>query len=66
MGRKKIVSGEFIVGLDEETIRLVERFSREEMLPIGTYLRKVIRTHVLAEANRRGWLKEEAPLILTS
>jgi hypothetical protein len=70
MGRPKIVYDEVIVGLDQLTLELARRLSQEETTPLATLLRRIIRTYLLAEAERRGWLREReeaaAPQLLTS
>jgi hypothetical protein len=62
MPKEKIIKGEVGVGLDAETLELLDRLRREEMQSVSSYLRKVIRMHVMSEAAKRGWLRgEEAP-----
>jgi hypothetical protein len=69
MPKEKIIKDEVAVGLDAETLELLDRLRREEMLSVSSYLRKVIRMHVVSEAARRGWLRREeaaAPQIASS
>ena len=69
MKTERFVKKEISVGLDAETIELIERLRKEEMAPVATYLRKAIRSYVMSEAARRGWLRREeaaAPQIASS
>jgi len=70
MPKKRVFKVRYDVSLDEETAKWVQLLCAEEAQCFSSFLRKAIRSFVLSEVQRRGWLREReeaaAPQLLTS
>jgi hypothetical protein len=69
MKREKVIAVKYDIGFDAETAELLERLRREEAQCVSSLVRKIVRSYVMSEAARRGWLRREeaaAPQIASS